>query len=383
MAFGRYSMSGGRFDEAEGLPLAVLDELKNYRDLVVDVAKRLYKRDHPRRKSLPSGFERQIDLRIAGLKHGCVVVEMTRVQNSAPVQLDFWGDKLDPDVVEEARKLVKETVYRIKAEKDPTAIGDFPPEAVRRLYRLGKSLEENEKITLAEPDDTGRVDVDFEWREIVSKSDKPELLEMSIDGQLIGMVAGVDRFRYKFLIYDTKREISSAVALDQWDVFRPFLDRRSRAKMCSLSVVCKVDDEGNIESIEHTYGIEESLPPKFANRMEELSHLEKGWFDSSNGVLRGAPITASVFKYVQTFLRAVLTRADELTSLVDLVIFPQIEGGIQIEWKNLDYEVDFNSDGSIVAYDFSDSREEDEKNFTDHSDPEDVLNWLIGGVSND
>ena len=86
---------------------------------------------------------------------------------------------------------------------------------------------------------------------------------------------------------------------------------------------------------------------------------------------------------MQTFLRAVLTRADELTSLVDLVIFPQIEGGIQIEWKNLDYEVDFNSDGSIVAYDFSDSREEDEKNFTDHSDPEDVLNWLIGGVSND
>lgn len=55
-AFGRYSMSGGRFEEAEGLPISVLEELKNYKDLVVDVADHLYKREHPQCKKIAQWF---------------------------------------------------------------------------------------------------------------------------------------------------------------------------------------------------------------------------------------------------------------------------------------------------------------------------------------
>lgn len=384
VAFGRYSMSGGRFDEAEGLPLAVLGELKNYRDLVVDVAKRLYKREHPSKKKLPSGFERQIDLRITGIKHGCVVVEMQQVRDSVPLQPDLWGDETSGyDCVEEARALINKTIEGIKIKKDPDFIGDFPPESLPCLYRVGKYLEDDEKITLAESNNTCRVDVDLEWRSLVSNSSESQFVEKNVDGKLTGLVSYDDTFKYDFLIYDTRKTITARVEGSRWDEFFQFFNNRARARMCSLSIVCKVDDDGEIESVEQTYGIEESLPPRFANRLEELSHLEKGWYDSVGGIAQGEPIVESVFKYVQSFLRIVLTNAEKQDGLIDLVIFPQVEGGIQIEWKTLDYEVDFESDGSIVAYVFDDSREEDEKNFTDHSDPEDVLNWLIGGGLND
>lgn len=384
MAFGRYSMSGGRFDEAEGLPLAVLGELKNYRDLVVDVAKHLYKREHPRRRNLPSGFERQIDLRISGIEHGCVVVKMTQIRNSDPIQPDLWGEESEFDCVEEARKLINHTIEKMKAKKDPALIGDFPPESLSRLYRVGKYLEDDEKITLAEANNTGRVDVDSEWRSLVANSMESQLKERVVDGKLVGM-SNLDEgaFKYEFLVYKTQKTISSKLDISRWDDFFQFFNNRSRAPMCSLSIVCKVDDDNEIVSVEHTYGIEGSLPDRFSARLEELSHLKKGWYDSSDNSLQGEPIADDVFKYVQAFLRAILLIAEKQNSLIDLVIFPQIEGGLQLEWKSLDFEVDFNSDGSIIAYDFGESKDDEEKEFDYSNEPEDIIKWLIGGESND
>lgn len=51
-------MSGGRFEEAEGLPLSAIGELKNYKDLIDDVAARLYKREHPVKESSQWVFSR-------------------------------------------------------------------------------------------------------------------------------------------------------------------------------------------------------------------------------------------------------------------------------------------------------------------------------------
>lgn len=108
-------MSGGRFEEAEGLPLSAIGELKNYKDLIDDVAARLYKREHPRKKNLPSGFSRDIDIRLTGIKHGCVVVEMTRYQHETSNQIPLW-DEDAPDFAETARKMILINSLTIEAE---------------------------------------------------------------------------------------------------------------------------------------------------------------------------------------------------------------------------------------------------------------------------
>lgn len=381
-AFGRYSMSGGRFEEAEGLPLSVLGELKGYRDLVVDVAGRLYRREHPRCKKLPNGFSRKIDLRLAGIKHGCVVVEMTRISQDADDQLALW-DEEEVDCVESARRLINATIKTIKQNKNPSSVGDFPPESLSRLYRLGICLEDDEKITLAEEDNTDRIDIDSEWKDIVSHFDENQLVDMVIDGKLIGMSANEETFTYDFLIYDTQKKIKAKVDIKRWDDFSKFLDTRSRARMCSISVVCKINDDHDIESIEQTYSIEETLPEKFSNRMEELSQLNEGWMGIHDGVPQGLPIKETVFKRTQSFLREVLSFVDSEPAIIDLVIFPQSDGGIQIEWKQLDFEVDFEIDDSVSAFNFSKPEEECEKVFSTSSLPGDILTWLTGGEAND
>ena len=211
-------MSGGRFEEAEGLPLSAISELKNYKDLIDDVAARLYKREHPRKKNLPSGFSRDIDIRLTGIKHGCVVVEMTRYQHETSNQIPLW-DEDAPDFAETARKMINSTIRSIKQAKDPASIGDFPPESLSRLYRLGKSLNEDEKITLAEADNSGRIDVDSDWKDIISRSTESQFVERVIDGKLVGMDASEEWFTYTFLIYTSQKIIRGKADINRWDDF--------------------------------------------------------------------------------------------------------------------------------------------------------------------
>ncbi|VUX38363.1 Uncharacterised protein [Bifidobacterium catenulatum] len=381
-AFGRYSMSGGRFEEAEGLPLSAIGELKNYKDLIDDVAARLYKREHPRKKNLPSGFSRDIDIRLTGIKHGCVVVEMTRYQHETSNQIPLW-DEDAPDFAETARKMINSTIRSIKQAKDPASIGDFPPESLSRLYRLGKSLNEDEKITLAEADNSGRIDVDSDWKDIISRSTESQFVERVIDGKLVGMDASEEWFTYTFLIYTSQKIIRGKADISRWDDFYKFFNNRSRARMCSLSVVCKINDDCDIESIEQTYGIEETLPEKFTSRLEALAQLSTGWYGTQDGVPQGEPIKDSIFKNVQSFLCEALSYTSSIPQIIDLVIFPQINGGIQIEWKELDYEVDFEPDDTINAFDFSKNEEDCEKMFAADCSPNEILNWMIGGELND
>ncbi|MDB1520732.1 hypothetical protein [Bifidobacterium adolescentis] len=379
-AFGRYSMSGGRFEEAEGLPISVLEELKNYKDLVVDVADHLYKREHPQCKKLPNGFLKEIDLRITGIKHGCVVVELSRIQEEKE-QLLLWDE--DHDCVEDARKLINETISNIKRDGDLYAAEDFPSESLPRLYRLGSYLNKNEKLTLANTDKSNSVDIDNEWRDIVARlNEKSPLVERVIDGKLIGMSSNKgETFTYDFLIYNSQKKISAKAGAEYWDKFYDFLDNRDRARMCSLSVVCKMNDDNSIESIEQTHGIKEALPEEILNQMEELAHLEEGWYGICDGHPQGLPIEEKVFRSAQLFLDGILSYAHSEPKIIDLAIFPQIDGGLQIEWKDLEFEVDFETDGTTSAFNFNKPDEDCEKVFPVDCRPKEILNWLIGSES--
>ncbi|WP_288266517.1 hypothetical protein [uncultured Bifidobacterium sp.] len=378
--FGRYTMSGGRFEEAEGLPLAVLSELDNYNKLIIDVAKRLYLRQHPS-KRLPKGFAQEIDLRLTGVKTGCVVVNIERIGKDTLQQPLFDDADMQDDYVDQARKMTTKTIKQIKSSKDCSFIGDFPAESLNRLYKMGKTLNDDEKITLSEADNSISADIDSEWTSIVTGKDQPSIIERTIDGQVIGMRDEGDKFKYTFFIYDTHNEVTGTVDKEKWDTFYHFFDKQARAKMCSLSVVCKMNDN-EIRNIVHTYNIESSLPSEFVNRLEELAGLKDGWYDVTNGIPQGKHIPDSVLARVQTFLREILTSDNFNDELIDLSIFPTIPGGIQLEWKTLDYEVSFNADDSVEAYDFDDSREDSERTFNRQDSAAAILEWLTKGDSN-
>lgn len=66
--FVEMSFHGPRFD-GPGIPVDALAELVAYRELLIEVAKHLYRRSHPG-QPLPEGFADRCDLRLRYIERG-------------------------------------------------------------------------------------------------------------------------------------------------------------------------------------------------------------------------------------------------------------------------------------------------------------------------
>lgn len=70
-------------------------------------------------------------------------------------------------------------------------------------------------------------------------------------------------------------------------------------------------------------------------RINEILTLKDGWFDGE-----GKAITPEARRNLELFLQ-IIRKFD----LKKTALFPQLEGGLQLEWKEA--ELHFNEDGSI------------------------------------
>jgi hypothetical protein len=67
--FAKLRLTGGRF-EGDGMPVEALVELVAYEQLVVGVAKELFRREHSGRQRLPRGFAERLQLRLRTVERG-------------------------------------------------------------------------------------------------------------------------------------------------------------------------------------------------------------------------------------------------------------------------------------------------------------------------
>lgn len=58
--FATHVLKGARF-EGHSVPVSVLPDFTAYRDLVLEIARALFFRDHPDRQRVPKGFEESFD----------------------------------------------------------------------------------------------------------------------------------------------------------------------------------------------------------------------------------------------------------------------------------------------------------------------------------
>ena len=147
----RIKLSGGRFKEAE-LPFFILGDLVPLQDMVVDVAKWLYKKEH-RQRRFPSSFD-QAYLKIVELKPGSTVAE-----------IDIDTIRLIPDGVpvpnqehfEAAASRIVDVIGL--AERGAGHLNDhMPPRCMVYFNRMGRSLMGNEVIEITAANQrTGRL----------------------------------------------------------------------------------------------------------------------------------------------------------------------------------------------------------------------------------
>ncbi len=140
-----HAFKGKRFEDGH-LDVDVAPEFKAYRDLVVEVAKSLWQREHSDRLRLPRQFDQKFQLRLTKLSKGSAVATLSR-NRPAKQQLDFLGAE---DVFARAMRLVEESVKAAsKAEALPS---EFPRSALVRFRRWGDSLSDDERIEIRTPD---------------------------------------------------------------------------------------------------------------------------------------------------------------------------------------------------------------------------------------
>ena len=133
-------------------------------------------------------------------------------------------------------------------------------------------------------------------------------------------------------------------------------------------MVAKQGVDGEVLGIVDVLGVEAALPPAWAERVEMLTSLSRGWYQEQSE----SP-TPEAIDSAEELLFAFV---DEDVSRPG--IYPFLDGGVKFEWHAVgggELELTFHNDGRVEGFSTSPGR--DVVEFTrDELDIDDVLNFV-------
>jgi hypothetical protein len=131
---------GGRFAD-HGIDLDVLPDLLCYREILVEVAKELWRRNHPDKERLPKNFEDSLSLKFYEVRHNCATIPLER-------RIETDGQKAfvetSEDELDDAVQLVAQTIDAVSTDQAFPA--DFPKGLIHLFSDYGKTLRDDEYI---------------------------------------------------------------------------------------------------------------------------------------------------------------------------------------------------------------------------------------------
>jgi hypothetical protein len=332
--FARLRLTGGRF-EGDGMPIEALTELVAYQELLVGVAKAIYRSERPERQRLPRGFADRLQLRLRTIEQGSTVPVLERIRESGTLM---------PAVDEFARSrdLIEEAVAAIAAgEALPQA---FPRNAVVLFDRFGQTLRADEAIELqkANAKNGPRYTQDVRRRLVLGE-------RHTFQGEIsdIGWVTELDAAHMTCMIRLRSAAQTAQAPVDEFifDQLKTVMEPNGvgpPVRVTGIGVYSAAGHVLRLASIQDVSLVED--PEELAaldRRIAELAELQRGWLDGD-----GAPPAQVALRKASSTL-AELLRPD----VPHPRIYPTLEGGVQAEWAAGDYEISvtFESDGSSHA----------------------------------
>lgn len=332
--FARLRLTGGRFD-GDGMPVEALVELVAYRELVVGVAKELFRQDHPDRQRVPRGFADRLQLRLQRIESGSAVPVLERVQDQQLLSLD--------DEFTRSRDVIEEAVAAI--EGGGPLPGVFPRDALILFNRFGQTLRPDEAIELRRGSASSgpRFTPDIR-RSLVLTQRRTYLQEVDDVGWVTEMDADRMSCRVRLRFGPT---VSVSAPLDEI-TFAPVkeaLEPNGEGPPVRISGVGVFDADRGLVRFDLIHEVAflddaEELS-KLESRFSELASLREGWLDGE-----GVPPEVVVLQGARRVL----------ADLLDLDVprprvFATLEGGVQAEWSVEGHEVSvtFEPDGTLYA----------------------------------
>jgi hypothetical protein len=334
--FLRPRLVGARF-EGRSIPLEVLKDLAVLEEMIVEVAKSEFLRDHPSRRRSPRGFTEGIELKLTGIEEGSTVPVISLVIAAtslfyAPL---FSLEEKPPEkqvYFERARDAV---VNAIGAAEQNQSITEYLPEKTLGYFdRLGRSLRDGEAIefsTLARQT-PARLTRETRRRLILASSRVKELTEETI---VRGAVpeADQDDMTFELQLFDGRKIKAPMTAqhldtvLEAFNAFKAGI----RVLMQGIGRFNRTEKLVGFESVEHISVLD---PLDVPARLEELRILREGWFEGIGSAPTAAGIDWLSDKFAQAYPE----------DLPLPFVYPTPEGGIRLEWSLEPHDITLDID---------------------------------------
>lgn len=320
--FGSISFRGERFNHAN-LPVAMLDNIKAYQDLLLDLAEEIWREKNPDRRRLPKNFRRNLSLSFSHLEEGSAVAVLKRDES---ISSGLLPDEFSLNYMALAQSRFLDVA---RAANENREVEGVPSKSRNSLKLILSDLQAEEGIEIASR--TGRDHRNPRVR--YSEKTRDRILDcMTEDRQR--KISGIGIIRS---IFDATEEIE---ILSEHGAFRYFVGRQKLrgnkfpiAAFCEFSIVAVLRANGAIKRVEARQSLEVidlgAEYRRISKKISEFSKFSDGWKNGEGIKLSEGAITFA--SDVGGFICGLYE---------NISIFPQIDGGITFEFEKGGWEVE-------------------------------------------
>jgi hypothetical protein len=315
-------LKGERFQGAT-VPLELLKDFSALQEMLVEVAKWEFRKNHPNRERIPRNFAEGFDLRLTSLDEGCAILTISLVFAS------LFPTSPSVTYFEQARTDIVEAI----ASAEQGATPRLPPSLLNYFDRFGRGLRADESISFEREGGYATLTPDTR-NQLMLYAQANEWTE---EAALRVRVSEVDKGRSSFemeLSNGTKLKVALS-DLHQEAVLEAFNNyKKGHDEYLLVQGVVRKDRDDHLkgfESIEHVTPLD---PLDVTLRLEELAKLGDGWLDGKG--------RAAGKEQLDWLANAFNSYFD--TDLPLPYLYPTAEGGVQAEWTLNDWEVTLEID---------------------------------------
>lgn len=319
-------LTGARFED-HSIPLEFLKDLAVLEEMIIEVAKAEFKKEHPERMRSPRGFTEGIQFKLSKIEDGSAV---------PVISLVFAATTLFPTeneaYFERARDAVISAIGAAEQNESPTAF--LPENTLGYFDRVGRSLRDGEAFEFSVQGRESHVRLTRETRRrlLLASSAVRELTEEHI---VRGTVPEADQDDMTFEIQLLEgRKIKAPIVPQHLDtLLDAFKGYKSGTRILLQGIGCF--DRNNrlqkFESVEHVSILD---PLDIPARIDELRVLKDGWFEGAGTAPPKAGLDWLSNEFSQRY-------SDELDCPH---LYPTVDGGIRAEWSLKPHEASLEVD---------------------------------------
>jgi hypothetical protein len=325
--FVRVRFAGGRFD-SHTIPFDVLPDLAAYRDLVVVVAKHLFRKRNSDRLRVPKGFEESFQLGLYHVIQGnsaTALVQRLETLEDQPSDTGQAGfDFPRYGEFEDARDLLDRVIAA--ANDDKPLPSEFPRELVGRFNRFGQSLRAGEHVELSHGL-TAPVRYDSETRKRIVLSASPTY-ENALD-QRFTLTGGEIRACIVHLVDEDGTRFDLRVDTDD-ECERAIARRRHQVRVVGIGLFDRQDRLTRIIKYKELIFTDEEPQQSLDDRLDDIARTPAGWYSNQNP----APDASAIAR-----MRELIMLVTSEAGVPIPYVYPLPDGSITSEWTRGAWEI--------------------------------------------